>query len=81
MQLDLLNMKINKPQFTHCGCGNLTEYNTAKALVGSILDIAKQGKLITIKLLTKFIAKTGTDFAKKNTSDPIFQEELYNRFV
>ena len=81
MQLDMLNMKINKPQFTHCGCGNLTEYETTKTLIGSILDIAKQGKLITMKLLTKLIAKTGTDFAKNNTSDPIFQEELYNRFV
>lgn len=81
MQLDMLNMKINKPQFTHCGCGNLTEYETAKTLIGSILDTAKQGKLITMKLITKLIAKTGTNFAKNNTSDPIFQEELYNQFV
>ena len=81
MQLDMLDMKINKPQFTHCGCGNLTEYETAKNLVASILDTARHCKLITMKLLTKLIAGTGKDFAEKNTADPVFQEELYNRFV
>ena len=80
MRLNLIEMKINKPQFTHCGCGNLTEYAMAKTLVGSILDIAMQGKLITMKLLTKLITKAGVSFSK-NTTDPVFQEELYNKFV
>ena len=48
MQLEMLDMKIGRPQFTHCGCGNLTEYETTKDLVGSILDTARQGKLITM---------------------------------
>ena len=43
MQLDMIDMKINRPQFTHCGCGNLTEYKTAKNLVASILDTARRG--------------------------------------
>lgn len=80
MQLNLIEMKINKPQFTHCGCGNLTEYELAKELVSSLLNIAKDGKLITMKLLTKLITKAGVSFSK-NTTDPVFQEELYNKFV
>ena len=80
MVLKLIDMKIKKSQFTHCGCGNLSEYELAKKTVETLLDIARNGKLVTIKLLTRIIMKAGSDFAK-NSTDVLFQEELYNKFV
>lgn len=80
MELKLINMKIKAPQFTHCGCGNLNEYDAVKALFNDVYAVAQSGKIITIKQLSKMITEAGKAFAQ-NTTNVIFQEELYNKFV
>ena len=73
-------MKIEKPQFTKYGLGNMNEHAVAKTWIKSMLDMATSGeKLVTVKEITKSIKKLGKDFA--NQVSEIFWEEVYNRVV
>ena len=80
MKLNLLTMKIDKPQFTKYGLGNMNEHAAVKAWVKSMLDMAISGeKLVTVKEITKSIKQLGKDFA--NQVSEMFWDEVYNRVV
>lgn len=79
MQLDIINMKLKSTKFTKYGCGNLTEYDLAKECIKTLAGTAKT-KVINMKMITRVITKFGKDFSK-NTSDIVYQDELYNQFV
>lgn len=85
--LDIITHKIKKSQFTKYGCGNLTEFELSKKLTEENYNIAKSGThknksnaLVTMKLISGMITRYGKQFMK-NTTNPDYQEELYNQFV
>lgn len=79
MKLDIINMKLKAAKFTQYGCGNLTEYELAKDCIKNLQQISRT-KVINIKEITKIIKNGGKTFMK-NTTNVIYQEELYNQFV
>lgn len=79
MTLDIINLKLKSAKFVQYGCGNLTEYDEAKACIEELATMSRT-EVVNMKKITSIIKNGGKRFMKHATGG-IYQETLYNHFV